>query len=426
MEVRSQRRPSVEELPAGLRSVATFVAQRLVDAGFQAWIVGGAVRDLALGREPQDIDMASDALPDQVEALFERSLAVGKAFGTMIVIVDGAQVQVTTFRAEEGYSDARRPDTVTYGSSVEVDARRRDFTCNAMYLDPLDDRFRDPEQGLADLERNVLRCVGDARRRFSEDGLRMVRLGRFCARLGLDADPAAVEAASGCLDVLRGVSGERLRAELEGLLTAEQPARGLRVLEAAGVLQCLLRGLVGLDARAAAVDRLEPPRTFARALAVLLFSDARLLEDLRPSRGLRREVEGIWRLGARLEGLLAGTDQGRGARLEAMGDEAWEGARVTLAARRPELATGLAELEGERRALSPEELRPEPWIDSADLTALGLAPGPRWGELLGEALRRQLDGQWNDRAQALEWLREAAGGGAQDGGKAPRNPHESG
>ncbi|MDP6410136.1 MAG: CCA tRNA nucleotidyltransferase [Planctomycetota bacterium] len=420
------RRPSASDLPPDLLSAATRVARTLVEAGFQAWIVGGAVRDLALGREPVDVDMASDALPDEVEALFERSLAVGKAFGTVVVMMGGVQVQVTTFRAEQGYSDGRRPDGVSYGSSVEVDARRRDFTCNAMYLDPLDDRFRDPEQGLADLERGRLRCVGDAELRFGEDGLRMVRLGRFCARLGLDPDPDALAAASRCLDVLRAVSGERLRAELEGLLTAEDPARGLRVLEAAGVLAHLFAGLDGISERVAAMERLPAPPAFASALAVLLFEETAQLEGLRPSRALCRSVLAIWRSCGRLEALLSGAVAGRSARLALMADEAWPGAVETLAARRPQLAEALARLTAERDSLAPEQLRPVPWIGSDDLSACGLEPGPRWGSLLAEAFELQLDGAWRDREQGLEWLRTTLSEEGQEGGKAPRKPHERG
>ncbi|MDP6538542.1 MAG: CCA tRNA nucleotidyltransferase [Planctomycetota bacterium] len=426
MEASPLRRPSIEALPPALRAGAEAVARALGAGGFEAWIVGGAVRDLALGREPQDVDMASDARPEEVEALFERSLAVGKAFGTVIVIVGGVEVQVTTFRAEGTYSDGRRPDSVSYGSSVEVDARRRDFTCNAMYLDPLDDRFRDPERGLEDLRRGLLRCVGEPSRRFEEDGLRMVRLGRFCARLGLDPDPDAVSAASRSLDALRGVSGERLQAELKGLLTAPEPARGLRVLEAAGVLGRLLVGLDGPGERVEAVGRLAGPPAFASALAVLLDDGPLVLESLRPSRRLRRTILAIWSVGERLERLLAEGGAGRGERLELMADEAFGAGLEVLGARRPELGDGLAALAAERAALAPEELDPLPWIGSAELASAGLAPGPSWGALLGEALRRQRDGQWSDRDQALAWLRARVAEGGQDGGKTPRKPHESG
>jgi len=470
----SCRRPALRDLPRELSAVARSIAERLRAAGFEAWLVGGAVRDLALGIVPREIDMATDAPPDAVQELFPRTLAVGKAFGTVIVQWNGMSVELTTFRAEEGYSDARRPDAVSYGSSVEEDAARRDFTCNAMYLDPLRGDFRDPERGLADLRAGLLRCVGDARRRFREDGLRLVRLARFAARFDLEPAPGTRAAALAELDSLRGVSAERLLAELEAILCGDGPARALRILRECGVLARVLpalgaRGPAGEEAQEQDVERrlaalAELGRAPGAALGLaLLFDPAPLapggeeelaraerdLAALRPARALRSRVRAIWAMEREITALVAG-GRTRAERLRAMRAPAWREALLVLGAERRAagLATaGLFELEAERLALAPGELAPEPLVTARDLEPLGLARGPAWGALLREAETRQLEGELATRAQALRWLRAAVrarDGGErgeradpddpddpgdpddQDGGKASRKDQESG
>ena len=163
-------RPALERLPVELAGAARACAETLTAAGQRAWIVGGAVRDLALGRTPKDVDLATAAVPEELERLFPRSHAVGRAFGTVVVHTVGEiDVEITTFRREADYADGRRPNTVSFGTSLEEDAQRRDFTCNALYLCALDGEFRDPTGGLDDLRAGVLRCVGDPARRFAED-----------------------------------------------------------------------------------------------------------------------------------------------------------------------------------------------------------------------------------------------------------------
>jgi tRNA nucleotidyltransferase/poly(A) polymerase len=195
------------------------VAERLAGAGHRVWLVGGAVRDLALGRQPKDLDLASAAVPEEVERLFDRTVSVGREFGTVLVLAGGRELQHTTFRSESGYADRRHPDRVAYGSSLEGDARRRDFTCNALYLDPLADEFRDPEGGLEDLRAGRLCAVGDAAERFREDGLRLIRMARFAARLDLEPAPELVAAARAEAGALEGVSPERTLGELERIFS---------------------------------------------------------------------------------------------------------------------------------------------------------------------------------------------------------------
>src|SRR5262245_7370135 len=145
------RPPSMAHMPADLARASRWIATELGAKGRRAWLVGGAVRDLALGREPKDADLASAALPEELELLVPRAFAVGRACGTVDVHCDGLDVQVTAFRAESRYEDARRPSEVRFTTRLEEDAARRDFTCNALYLDPLTDELVDPTGGMGDL-----------------------------------------------------------------------------------------------------------------------------------------------------------------------------------------------------------------------------------------------------------------------------------
>ncbi|MFT7541348.1 MAG: tRNA nucleotidyltransferase/poly(A) polymerase, partial [Gammaproteobacteria bacterium] len=209
--------PSIQQLSPHDREAAQFAARTLQEHGFRAWIVGGGVRDLALGITPKDIDLATDALPGQVEEIFDRTIPVGKAFGTIVALIEvgGAepvtmQLEVTTLRRDGDYSDGRRPDVVLYGTSMDEDAQRRDFTCNALYLDPLTDEISDVVGGLGDLENGVLRTVGDPVGRFREDGLRLLRMARFAAAYGLEIEGDTWAGARDSLDALVGISRERV------------------------------------------------------------------------------------------------------------------------------------------------------------------------------------------------------------------------
>src|SRR5688572_25680129 len=176
------RPPSMAHMPPELAQAARWIAAELGGRGRRAWLVGGAVRDLALEREPKDADLASAALPEEIERLFPRTHAVGRAFGTVVVSCGTLDLQVTTFRAESCYDDARRPSAVRFSSRLEEDAARRDFTANALYLDPLSDELVDPTGGLADLQSGRLRCVCAPSERFADDGLRMLRPTRLEAQ----------------------------------------------------------------------------------------------------------------------------------------------------------------------------------------------------------------------------------------------------
>jgi tRNA nucleotidyltransferase/poly(A) polymerase len=399
------RAPSTQDLPEPLRGAATGIARRLAELGRRAWLVGGAVRDLALGRSPKDADLASAARPEEVEAAFERTAAVGRAFGTVLVLDFGVEVQVTTFRAESGYADARHPDDVRYADTPEEDARRRDFTCNALYLDPLTDEVRDPAGGLADLAAGRLRCVGDAEERFREDGLRLLRLARFCASLGLAVEPGTRAAAARALDALRGVSAERVYAELARIATGPDPARALVLLDEIGALSRVLTGWEDAAAeRRPALAALAPQAGLAPWLAALTGAAPAALEALRAPRAVAQEVGEV----AAGAAALAEPAPPSGAdALRLVRRATWPGTLALARARGGAVAQRADELEA-LRAERVADLRPAPLLTGADLRAAGVPEGPRLGELLRELETRQLEGELRTRDDALAWLARTA------------------
>jgi tRNA nucleotidyltransferase (CCA-adding enzyme) len=226
------------------------VCRALLGAGHEAWLVGGAVRDLLRGRKHHDFDVATSARPDEVAHVFgrKRTIPTGEKHGTVTVLVDGPagreHVEVTTFRGEGAYSDGRRPDQVEFVRSLVEDLRRRDFTMNAVAYDPLGDRIEDPFGGRADLAAGLIRAVGDPLERFREDGLRALRAVRFAAQLGFRLDPPTEAAIPRSIDVFRRVSAERVRDELIKILGSSRPSVGLELMRTTGLLQHVIPELL--------------------------------------------------------------------------------------------------------------------------------------------------------------------------------------
>lgn len=224
------------------------LCQTLQQRGFEAYLVGGSVRDLLSGRAAKDWDVATAAPPDEVQRAFRRTIPTGLRHGTVTVLLAGGlAVEVTTFRAEEGHSDGRHPDRVVFGVDLATDLQRRDFTINAMALDPLTGAVVDPHDGRADLAAGVIRAVGDPAQRFAEDGLRPLRAVRFATVLGFAIETATLAAIPAALPIFLRVSGERVRDELFKLLAAPRPARGLELLRETGLLLAILAGHAGQE-----------------------------------------------------------------------------------------------------------------------------------------------------------------------------------
>ncbi len=223
------------------RASALAVARRLRAEGFRALFAGGCVRDRLLGIPPRDFDVATSARPEQVLALFPHTVPLGQRFGSVQVLEEpGAPVEVTTFRTEGGYSDGRRPDEVALGTDPAEDARRRDFTVNALFEEPETGEVLDFVGGSADLDARLLRAVGDPRARFSEDRLRMLRAVRFAARLGWRIEEQTLAAVRDLAPLAGSVSAERTREELRRILVEGGAARGLDLLRETGLLEVVL------------------------------------------------------------------------------------------------------------------------------------------------------------------------------------------
>jgi tRNA nucleotidyltransferase/poly(A) polymerase len=229
------------------RTRALEIAYELRSRGFQSWLVGGCVRDLVLGREPKDYDISTDARPSQLLELFPRAQLVGAQFG--VVLVDG--VEVATFRSDHSYRDGRHPDHVSFESDPRQDVLRRDFTINALLLDPswltssqtqysLASQVVDHVGGLDDLQSHVIRAIGDPAERFEEDHLRMLRAVRFAARFGFEIEPATMGAIQRLHSRVGRVSPERIRDELVRILTEGSARRGFELLDASGLLNDIL------------------------------------------------------------------------------------------------------------------------------------------------------------------------------------------
>ena len=220
--------------------LARRIVETLQAAGEAAYFVGGCVRDRLLGRDIQDWDVTTSAQAAKVRSLFERSEEVGAAFGVVLVHGDGATVEVATFRKDFDYQDGRRPERVTFTSSVEEDVRRRDFTINGLLYDPIVDEVLDLVEGQRDIERKVVRAIGDPRERFAEDHLRMLRAVRFAARLGFAIEADTLGAIRELAPTIQRIAAERVRDELARILTEGGARRGLELLDQTGLLEEIL------------------------------------------------------------------------------------------------------------------------------------------------------------------------------------------
>ncbi|PIT99207.1 MAG: hypothetical protein COT74_09365 [Bdellovibrionales bacterium CG10_big_fil_rev_8_21_14_0_10_45_34] len=218
--------------------VAHSIVRNLADSGFEAYFVGGCVRDALLGRKIKDVDIVTNAQPDEVEKVFSDTRPVGKAFGIILVVEEGESFEVATFRKESGYKDFRRPSVVEYGS-LEEDAARRDFSMNALYFDPFTDTLVDPIGGKRDLEKKIIRAIGTSEERFNEDRLRLLRAVRFVSQLGFEIESETLKAIEHLSlreqgEVFKGVSQERMTEEMKKLLLGHDVMKAVQLVQRLG------------------------------------------------------------------------------------------------------------------------------------------------------------------------------------------------
>lgn len=415
--------------------------RRLHGAGHEAFLVGGCVRDLLLGRQPKDWDIATAALPDQIEALFAHTLPIGKAFGIIMVVPpEGAPVEVATYRADSPYADGRRPDSVTFTNARE-DALRRDFTINALLLDPATGQIQDFVGGRADLDARLIRAIGDPAQRFAEDHLRLLRAIRFSATLGFTIEPVTFAAIQQLAPHIRRISAERIRDELFRLLT-DSPKAGeaLELLRESGLLKHILpevEAMVGVEQppefhpegdvfthTRLMLDALSPQPSLRLALSVLLHDVGKpptarwatlpdgtqrwrfenhaplgadmaraILERLRAPTALVEDVCAI--VGNHMR--LADAPKMRRAKLRRL-----IGAPTfpdDLELHRLDCLSSHAQLDvydflqTQQSQFAAEPVLPEPLVKGRDLIELGLVPGPAFKTILQDLYDRQLEGE---------------------------------
>lgn len=445
--------------PPSSRTAALAVARRLREAGFRALLAGGCVRDRLLGREPQDHDVATSARPGEVAALFPRVIPLGQRFGSVQVRPgDGGAVEVTTFRSEGAYSDGRRPDAVTFGGEPEPDARRRDFTVNALFEDPETGEVLDFVGGREDIAARRIRAVGDPRARFSEDRLRMLRAVRFAARFGWSIDPATRAALRELAPLAASVSAERTREEIRRILTEGGAARGLDLLRESGLLAVLLpevqacagvpqppefhpEGDVFVHTRLllAGLDRMEAPST---ALAF-----GALLHDIGKPPTLafaeRIRFDGHDRVGAemaeaacrRLRFSNAETERVRALVARHMAFRNLPAMREArrrrfladplfpehLALHRLDCAASHGDFSlheycvTERERIAAEPPRPPRLLTGRDLLGMGFAPGPAFATILRAVEDASLEGAVRTTEEARDWVARRFPGGVVPG-----------
>jgi tRNA nucleotidyltransferase (CCA-adding enzyme) len=392
------------------------VVARLQDAGHEAYLVGGCVRDLLTGRIPHDWDVATQAVPAEVQRLFRKVIPTGIAHGTVTVLVPGGQVEVTTYRVEVGYADGRRPDRVEFRRDLVEDLARRDFTINAMAFNPQAAELRDPFDGQGDLARRTVRCVGEAKARFGEDGLRPLRAVRFATVLDFDLEPGTEAAISGALAVFRKVAQERVRDEFLKLLLAPGVQRGLKLLLSSGLLGAAFPELEA-EVRGGAGARVAdaPGRPEVR-LAVLLSHIAErkaVLERLRLPAKVSEEVL-VLLAHPVPEGAALWTDGEVRRWVAALGRERVADALALARANGLEEAAALqAHVEHVLAARPPLSVKDLALKGQDVMQVLGVAPSPLVGEasrwLLGEVLERPERNTEADLRRSLQAWAQARG-----------------
>lgn len=389
-------------IPAALREVA----QILHDAEHEVVVVGGAVRDVLLGRPHGDWDLATSATPDEVQRLFKKTIPTGIAHGTVTVIhgrgADKIHAEVTTFRGEGRYDDGRRPAEVRFLRDLHEDLARRDFTINAFAWNPIREIFTDAFNGLTDLEHGVIRAVGDPAQRFQEDGLRAMRAVRLCAVLEYRLEPDTAAAIGGALDVLDKVSRERVHVELHKLLGAARPELGLEPMAETGIWARVLAPMAP-DEVYAAIDHVQRlPRDPVLRLARLLWplredraAVEGIIDRLRPSRDERARVLAL--TSPDLAPLSALRDPVKIRRLLAAIGRKYVADAVALHASEWAQAVTVEEaIEGAPLAVS------ELAVGGNTLVEAGLcAPGPKLGRMLADLLAWVLEDPSRNTADQL-------------------------
>jgi poly(A) polymerase len=432
--------------PVAARDKAISIVQALRRNGYDAYFAGGSVRDMLLGKAPQDYDIATGARPEDVRRIFPDTIPVGAQFGVILVLIDGQPFEVASFRHDGPYLDGRRPSEVRYGS-LEEDVRRRDFTINGMVYDPLADRIIDLVEGRRDLAERRVRAIGDPAQRFQEDRLRMLRAVRFAASLDFVVDVPTFAAIRELATTITDIAWERIGDEITRILTEGRARRGFELLDESGLLKILLPEIDALKGTWQSPDYHPEGDVFIHTMLLLSHLDAPseslaygcLLHDVAKPICFRREGDratfyGHTEKGAEMaEEILKRLKRGRALwervsylvrhhlrlvqapnmRLSTLKrflredgiEELLELARIDALSSNGDLRyyNFCMERMGE---LQHEEIRPAPLLRGGDLIDLGFTPGPLFADILRQVEDRQLGGELHSREEARDWVRQ--------------------
>jgi poly(A) polymerase len=435
-------------------ALARNVIARLRAAGHRAYLVGGCVRDLILGCHPKDFDVSTDARPDRLMDLFPNSGRVGAHFGVVLVRDAFSQVEVATFRSDHDYEDGRRPGTVHFEQDPRQDVLRRDFTINGLMMDPNSGDVLDYVGGREDLERRVVRAIGEPVERFREDHLRMLRAIRFAARLGFTIDDATFEAMRGQHELILRVSAERIRDELVRILTEGGARRGFEMLDASGMLADILPEVAAMKgveqppeyhpegdvwmhtlllleqfdrptptlAMGALLHDVGKPPTFRVADRIRfdghveegVYMARNILTRLRFSRDETEQVEALVANHMKFKDVhhMRDSTLKRFLRMPFF-EEHLELHRLDVLSSNKHL--GNYELVKTKLSeITEEQLKPQRLLSGADLIAAGYEPGPRFTEILTAVEDAQLDGRIHTAGEAMALVRQLWPGESSD------------
>lgn len=413
------------------REDALAVVRRLREAGHVAYFAGGCVRDVLMGLTPTDYDVATDAPPRRVRELFNNTQAVGAAFGVILVRHHGTQVEVATFRADGSYADGRRPTDVTFTTTAEEDARRRDFTINGLFLDPLENRVIDYVGGQHDIAAKVIRAIGDPDQRFEEDHLRMLRAVRFAARLGFEIEAGTAGAIARHAERLKRISPERVGDELRAMLAPPTRTAAWEMLWKLGLLPVIFRTLPEQSSRPEHYETYSGPLfpelaptievPFGLSLAALALcyrASARLthVTSLLESVEVQRSVQacrttlkisndesafmaGVLHLGPLLRDNPPTVATMK--RFLATPTSQWASVLLDALLRSDSSMTRIIWLQEQFARLEKEDVAPPPFVTGDDLAGAGFPPGPLFKRVLDAVYDAQLEGRARSKDEAL-------------------------
>jgi poly(A) polymerase len=430
-----------------MEKTARGIAQRLRERGHIAYFAGGSVRDMVRGLPAKDFDIATDATPDIVQKIFQRTYAVGAHFGVVVVVENESNFEVATFRSDGAYLDHRRPVDVKF-SSPEEDAKRRDFTINGMFFDPEKNEVIDFVGGHADLEKKIVRAIGDPAARFNEDRLRMLRAVRFATVLDYKIDTQTWDALVANAESINEISAERIREELLKIFLSQNRVRGWEMLDQSGLLRAVLPELEAMKGclqpeqfhpegdvfvHTKLMLGLLPEKVSVPLVLSVLFHDVAkpvtatvdetgrirfnehdrigaamtesIMERLRFSRA---EIDAVVEM-VRQHMVFKDVPKMRVAKLKRFiarptFEEELELHRIDCASSH-QMMDNYEFLLRKREEFANEPIIPPPLVRGDDLIALGMQPGPKFGEILEAVETRQLEGALKDREEALAWVK---------------------